>query len=174
MSQRCIEIDSPSVAQTMALGAAIGRLVRAGDVIGLSGELGAGKTQFVRGLAQGMGMDARQVASPTFVLMREYARVEKSGLVLVHIDAYRLGQAEAMATIGWEGEGEELRAGAVVAVEWAEMVEQVLGADVLRVRMRHGGAGRIIEIMGRGMWEGRMGQVNELVAGIDVRSELMR
>ena len=70
MSQ--LTIQTTSVEQTVQLGEAIGKCCKPGDIIALQGELGAGKTQLVRGLAQGMGLNPRQVSSPTFVMVQEY------------------------------------------------------------------------------------------------------
>ena len=79
---------SRSAEHTMALGCLIARAARAGDIIALVGELGSGKTQFVRGMAGGMGIDPGAVASPTFVLIHEYApaATNESGLVLVELE----------------------------------------------------------------------------------------
>src|SRR5437773_6979641 len=90
---------STSISRTLAIGRAIGKLVRAADTIALHGELGAGKTQVVRGIAEGLGISAN-VASPTYVLMQEYPAKER-GLVLVHIDAYRMREASDLESIGW-------------------------------------------------------------------------
>ncbi|MCX5660434.1 MAG: tRNA (adenosine(37)-N6)-threonylcarbamoyltransferase complex ATPase subunit type 1 TsaE [Planctomycetota bacterium] len=146
---------SDSIERTVALGAAVGAAVRAGDVVALVGELGAGKTQFVRGLAQGMGIDPRAVASPTFVLSQEHPPA-RGGLVLVHIDAYRLRGAEDLESIGWDGDGAELRRGAVLAIEWADRLGSLLGRDALIVSLAHEEEGRRrIVVEARGAWRDR-------------------
>lgn len=153
-------ILSTSAKQTMQIGAALAKLLQPGDVVGLTGELGAGKTQFVRGMAQGMHIASTVVSSPTFVLMQEYELDDETAPVLVHIDAYRLAEQNdnlnhgaldkpadlAMATIGWEGAGEEIRQGAVVAIEWANLVRDALPDDTIDVTLTHNGGNRNIEI----------------------------
>lgn len=145
-----VELVSKSVEQTWSLGAAVGRACRPGDVVLLKGELGAGKTQFVRGLAQGMGIDPTLVSSPTFVLMSEYeAQPANGGALLVHIDAYRLRSADELSDTGFTP---ELRAQAVTAIEWAGRVQGLVDADdrVLEVRLSHGDNDRrTIELQGR-------------------------
>ena len=104
---------SHSPANTEALGEMWGREARAGLVIGLSGELGAGKTQLVRGLARGLGISAR-VHSPTFTLVNVYGG---GRLTLFHLDLYRLETREKIAQAGLE---EYLSPDGVTVVEWAE------------------------------------------------------
>lgn len=102
---------SHTEAETEAAGEALAPSLRAGDVILLSGPLGAGKTAFVRGLARGMGCDPEGVSSPTFTIVQEY----NGPLRLQHVDLYRLNAAEVddLAL-------EDLSEGSVMAVEWAE------------------------------------------------------
>lgn len=158
-----ITIDTDSPDQTVRCGAAIGRLCEAGDVIALQGELGAGKTQLVRGLAEGMGLDPGHVSSPTFVMMQEYepARPEQGRPVLVHIDAYRIQSQEDLVSIGWHGFGEEVRDQAVVAVEWAGLIEPSLGDDALWVAIEHAPGGRRLLLSARGLWWGKMKALSE-------------
>lgn len=150
---------SGSPARTLALGRALGRTLCAGDVVALTGVLGAGKTQLVKGLAAGIGVSADEpVVSPTFVLMRQYA----GRLVLHHIDAYRLMGGEDLLALGFD---ELLREpGAVVAVEWADRVSAAIpieacwiglehaGPRQRRVRVRWTAGGRLAELASR--WEG--------------------
>ncbi len=135
MAQRTqLELHSQGAAETQAAGAALALHMRPGQVIALHGELGAGKTTFVQGVALGLGVRSR-VASPTFVLINEYTA---GGVRLVHVDTYRLGAAAAgeAAAIGLE---ELLDAGdAVVAIEWAERVAALLPADHLLVELQYG------------------------------------
>ena len=110
-------------------GKRLAALLRAGDVIGLRGDLGAGKTVLVKGLAEGLGIDPTHVASPTFTLVNEH----RSGrLLLNHVDLYRLERADELIELGLEelvgGEG-------VVAIEWIDRFPQVGGADWLEVRI---------------------------------------
>jgi len=104
---------SHSPAETAALGEQWGRTAENGLVIGLSADLGAGKTQFVKGLARGLGVAAR-VHSPTFALVNIYAG---GRLTLFHLDLYRLDTPEQIAAAGLE---EYLRPAGVTVVEWAE------------------------------------------------------
>ena len=143
-----IEVVTTDPAQTMRLGAAVARLCQTGDTIALSGELGAGKTQFVRGMATGLGLDPAVVSSPTFVLVHEY---EADTLTLVHIDAYRLHEPGEVETLGLD----DLRDGAVIAVEWADRVLDALDDDRLDVDLQHDPAGRAITLTPRGRWLAR-------------------
>lgn len=104
---------SHSPADTEALGEKFGRAARPGWVIALSGELGAGKTQFVRGLARGLGIPAR-VHSPTFTLVAEYGG---GRLQLFHLDLYRLETPEQIRSAGVE---DFLQPDGVAVIEWAE------------------------------------------------------
>jgi tRNA threonylcarbamoyladenosine biosynthesis protein TsaE len=105
--------ETSTEAETSAAGESLGRTLRPGDVVLLYGDLGAGKTAFVRGLARGLGADPDDVSSPTFTLVQEYAG---PSVTLFHVDLYRLEPPE-IDDLGLEdlvsGEG-------VVAIEWAE------------------------------------------------------
>jgi tRNA threonylcarbamoyladenosine biosynthesis protein TsaE len=100
--------------ETLAFGERLGTRVEPGDLILLSGELGAGKTVLVRGIAAGMGIDPELVRSPTFVLHHVYRSGAK---VLHHLDLYRLGPSADIRLLDIE---DMLRAGGVVIVEWGE------------------------------------------------------
>ena len=129
--------DSPDA--TRAAARALASVVGAeGLCVGLIGPLGAGKTLFVQGLAEGLGLDPRQVVSPTFVIACEYAGPD--GRRLAHVDLYRLGdRAELEAT----GFADLLEPGGVVAVEWADRFPEALPAARLEVRLeRPAEAGR--------------------------------
>ncbi len=149
-------VHAADPAATRAVGSIIARHVRDGDVIALDGPLGAGKTELVRGLAEGMGLDPGDVTSPTFVLMHEYEPQDAASPVLAHIDAYRLEGADGLASLGWQGHGEGLRRGAVTAIEWADRVATALGPDRLNVRIEHAPAGRRITLSPGGTWRARM------------------
>jgi tRNA threonylcarbamoyladenosine biosynthesis protein TsaE len=106
-------LETTSEEETSRAGEALGRTLRAGDLVLLYGELGAGKTAFVRGMVQGLGADPELVSSPTFTLVQEYAG---PALTLYHVDLYRLEPAE-IDDLGLE----DLIAGdGVVAIEWAD------------------------------------------------------
>ena len=108
---------SHSVEDTEAVAAALAETLRGGECVALYGDLGAGKTQFVRGLVRGLGASGRAVSSPTFVLLNVY---DAGRLTVYHLDAYRVGGADDFEAIGF---GELLGQGGVVVVEWAGRVE---------------------------------------------------
>ena len=122
------------------MGRELAARLSAGSTVLLIGDLGAGKTAFVRGLAEGLGVAAEDVSSPTFTLMQEY----RSGRVtLVHADLYRLNDAREIEDLGLE----EIGAGGVLAIEWAEkMPHPPPGA--IEVRIAHGdGDVRLVQII---------------------------
>lgn len=106
---------SHSEKETEKIGEEFASRVGKGAVLAMYGELGAGKTAFVRGLSRGMGLTAR-VSSPTFTIVNEYCGERE----LIHFDMYRLSSADELFDIGWE---DYLARGAVCAVEWSENVE---------------------------------------------------
>lgn len=117
--------------ETEALGQRLAERLQAGDVIAYTGDLGAGKTAFTRGLARGLGISER-VTSPTFTIVNEYLG---GRLPLFHFDMYRLGSADELYDIGWE---DYLTRGGVCAVEWSEIVADALEEGVIRVDIRQG------------------------------------
>jgi tRNA threonylcarbamoyladenosine biosynthesis protein TsaE len=127
-----LEIISHSPADTERLGEQLGRAARRGLVIALSGDLGAGKTQFVRGLARGLGI-SRRVHSPTFTLVNEYGG---GRLKLFHLDLYRLETAEQILSAGIE---EYLKPDGVSVIEWAERLAdgrwQMADGKIQKVRL---------------------------------------
>ena len=127
-SQRFIT-NSPE--ETEALGARLAGALEPGAVVAFTGDLGAGKTAFVRGLARGLGIPDR-VTSPTFTIVNEY---EGGRLPLFHFDLYRLGCADELFDIGWE---DYLARGGVCAVEWSERMEELLEPGTIRVDLRRG------------------------------------
>ena len=126
-----MEHYSSSVQETEALGRALAQHLTPGTVVAFTGDLGAGKTAFVRGMAQGLGI-AQRVTSPTFTIVNEY---EGGRLPLFHFDMYRLGSADDLFDIGWE---DFLRRGGVCAVEWSEIVRDALEPGCIRVDLRRG------------------------------------
>ena len=124
-----------TVDDTRAYGAKLTAVLRAGDLVVLTGPLGAGKTALVQGIGVGLGVRG-PVLSPTFVI----ARVHRPGrLPLVHVDAYRMKGPEDFVELGLD---EDIGAGACVAVEWAEIVEAALPPDRLVVRLDHASEAR--------------------------------
>ena len=126
------EILTGSEEETEAAGERLGATLSAGDVVLLYGDLGAGKTAFVRGLARGVGADAGDVSSPTFTIVQEYA----GRLTLYHVDLYRLEEKE-VDDLGLE---ELVLGDGVVAIEWAERWRERPN-DVIEVRIEEAGEG---------------------------------
>jgi tRNA threonylcarbamoyladenosine biosynthesis protein TsaE len=122
--------SSDSVERTEAIAAELAAMLTGGECLALHGDLGAGKTQFVRGLVRGLGGSPRSVSSPTFVLLNVYPR---GRLKVFHLDAYRVGGADDFEAIGF---GELLEQGGVVVVEWAERVRELLPARCISVHIR--------------------------------------
>lgn len=120
-----------SPAETEALGQRLAETLQPGDVIAYTGDLGAGKTAFTRGLARGLGITER-ITSPTFTIVNEYLG---GRLPLFHFDMYRLGSSEELYEIGWE---DYLARGGVCAVEWSEIVADALEEPCIRVDIRQG------------------------------------
>ena len=119
-------IRSTSEAETEAAGAELAKTLPDGAVVALYGDLGAGKTAFVRGMARGLGIDAR-VSSPTFTIVNEYLGARE----LYHFDMYRLASSEELFGIGWE---DYLSRGGVCAVEWSANVPDAFEGDEVTVR----------------------------------------
>lgn len=120
-----MQITTHSANETQALGQKLARRLAPGDVIAYFGDLGAGKTAFTRGLAQGLGI-TDPVTSPTYTIVNEYL----SGRIpLFHFDMYRLSSSDELFDIGWE---DYLSRGGVCAVEWSENVADAL-RDAIRV-----------------------------------------
>lgn len=122
---RLYRCTATSEQQTAELGRALGALLRPGDVVGLDGPLGAGKTTLTRAIAAGMGLDPRQVSSPTFAIVNEYEGEGAGGLA--HLDAYRLGSADELDSIDWERLIDPA-SGLALVIEWAERIEEALPA----------------------------------------------
>lgn len=117
-----------SEAETETLGAQIAGKLPDGSVVAFYGELGSGKTAFVRGMARGMGIDTL-VNSPTFTIVNEYVGAR----TLFHFDMYRLGSAEELYDIGWE---DYLARNGICAVEWSENVADAFEGDEVTVTFR--------------------------------------
>ncbi|MEW9264247.1 tRNA (adenosine(37)-N6)-threonylcarbamoyltransferase complex ATPase subunit type 1 TsaE [Kineococcus endophyticus] len=116
--------------ETTAFGERVGRQLRAGDLVLLSGDLGAGKTTFTRGLAAALGVRG-PVTSPTFVIAREHPSLV-GGPVLVHVDAYRLGSLAEVDDLDLDTAAEE----AVTVVEWGRGLVEEIAGDRLEVDLR--------------------------------------
>lgn len=118
---------SRSPEETEALGLKLARRLQPGDVLALTGEIGSGKTTFVRGLARGLEVPEGSVSSPSFVLVREY----RGRMPLYHADLFRLESLPEAATVGLE---EYFESAGVTVIEWADRVPGVLPPEFLEVR----------------------------------------
>ncbi|WP_291257538.1 tRNA (adenosine(37)-N6)-threonylcarbamoyltransferase complex ATPase subunit type 1 TsaE [Flavonifractor sp.] len=138
-----MELLSHSPEETEDIGARLAEQLEPGAVVAFTGDLGAGKTAFTRGLARGLGIPDR-ITSPTFTIVNEY---EGGRLPLFHFDMYRLGSADELFDIGWE---DYLCRGGVCAVEWSENIADALEEDAVRVDIRRGASDqeRVITIAG--------------------------
>lgn len=130
------EITSGSEADTAAIGRELAARLQAGDVVLLYGDLGAGKTAFTKGLAEGLGVAREEVSSPTFTLMQEY---RGGRLPLFHVDLYRLNDPREVEDLGLD----EIAADGVLAIEWAEKLPARLRRPgAIEVRLEHGDGDR--------------------------------
>ncbi len=138
-----MEFVTQSREETEALGARLAEALAEGRVVAFTGDLGAGKTAFVSGMARALGVEER-VTSPTFTVVNEY---EGGRLPLFHFDMYRLDSADELFHIGWE---DYLARGGICAVEWSENVEEAIESDAVRVSIVRGDGDddRIITIEG--------------------------
>ena len=135
------EFITNSELETEQLGERLAKAVSGGAVIAMYGDLGAGKTAFVRGMARGMGLTCR-VSSPTFTIVNEYLGERE----IIHFDMYRLSGAEELFDIGWE---DYISRGAVCVVEWSENVQDAFFGDEIKVTIdKLSDTGRRISIEG--------------------------
>lgn len=131
--------ETASATDTIALGRQLASSLHPGHVLALEGEVGAGKTHLVKGIAAGLGVDPQTVTSPTFGLIQLY----EGTVPLVHIDLYRLERASDLDGIGFD---EALDEGAVCLVEWPELANDRLPEETVRLRLTHlGGDQRRVE-----------------------------
>lgn len=133
MNSEWLEVASGSPERTEAVAGTLAGLVAGGDLVTVEGELGAGKTCFARGLAAGLGIDPAEVSSPSFVLLQHYGPAAPRGLLLAHLDAYRVEGPAQLAGVGLE----EILGdpGVVMLVEWASRVEAALPGRRIEVRI---------------------------------------
>lgn len=118
-------------AETSAVGRELASALASGAVVLLFGDLGAGKTAFVRGMAEGLGVSSDEVSSPTFTLVQEY---RGGRLTLFHVDLYRLNDPREIDDLGLE----EISEDGVLVIEWAEKLPRP-SPDAIQVRIAHGG-----------------------------------
>ncbi|HEX2259399.1 MAG TPA: tRNA (adenosine(37)-N6)-threonylcarbamoyltransferase complex ATPase subunit type 1 TsaE [Actinomycetota bacterium] len=152
-------METRSSEETKRLAVSLAPILVPGDMIVLSGDLGAGKTTFVQGLAVGLGI-AERVTSPTFVLMKEYLG---GRYPLMHLDIYRLNTIQDVIDLGYD---EFLDPSYVVAMEWGDMVEPLLPKEHLNVELKLiGGSSRTVSLTPRGVnWMNRMPTVRLLAS----------
>ena len=123
--------------QTMALGEKLAHYFQGGEIIGLIGELGAGKTVLIKGMAKQLNIN-KTITSPTFVLMKVYSINNKQSIIenLVHVDAYRLNSGQDLIEIGledWLG-----KSNTITAIEWADRVKDILPKSKIIVKIKFG------------------------------------
>jgi len=140
-----VVILSKSTSETIRIGKSIGNLLLPGDVVALVGELGTGKTQFIKGLAIGLGVGKPlYVSSPSFTLINEY----EGRVPFYHIDLYRLENEKKAEELGLE---EYFHGGGITAIEWADKIPSLLPKETLWINMHSiRGHARSIEIIGKG------------------------
>lgn len=124
-----ITVQTSSEAETKELGRTLGNYLRQGDILALTGDLGAGKTHFTMGVAESLQI-TDYITSPTFTIVNEY---RNGRLPLFHFDAYRLGDPEELMEIGFE---EYMAAGGVILIEWADIVAEILPAATLWIQIQ--------------------------------------
>ena len=136
-----IEFLSNNTDETLKLGKKIAAQLKPGDIVCLFGDLGSGKTTFVKGIAQGLGIKPDAVNSPTFVLLNIYEGKRS----LYHFDLYRLGNVKEILAIGYE---EYFYGDGITVVEWAERLKFLMPKKYVRVELTHRGENnRLIKIL---------------------------
>jgi tRNA threonylcarbamoyladenosine biosynthesis protein TsaE len=150
-----IELVTRSAGETRDLGAAVAEVLRAGDVVSLTGDLGAGKTHLVQGAAGALGVEA-PVSSPTFVLVREY----RGALPVYHVDVYRLERIQDVLDLGFE---DLLDPSGILFVEWGSAIDALLPDTHLEIALSIvDDDTRRVEIRGRGPgWVDRWPSLDE-------------
>jgi len=140
-----VVIQSKSASETVRLGKSIGSRLLPGDVVALVGELGTGKTQFIKGLAAGAGIgNPTYISSPSFTLINEYP----GKITFYHIDLYRLSKEKEAEELGLE---DYFRGKGITAIEWADKVPSLLPKELLLIRIAYTGRNtRSLEISGKG------------------------
>ncbi|MFC1658200.1 tRNA (adenosine(37)-N6)-threonylcarbamoyltransferase complex ATPase subunit type 1 TsaE [Candidatus Omnitrophota bacterium] len=148
--KRMVKIVSPSEKATIRLGRKLAGLLSPGSIVCLFGQLGAGKTILVKGMAEGLGVDRNEVISPSFVLIREYLPGPNlsAGKPLFHLDLFRLKSPRDIFSLGYE---EYVYDKGICAIEWAERLGNLLPAEFLKVQLEVKGATeRVIRLTAQG------------------------
>jgi tRNA threonylcarbamoyladenosine biosynthesis protein TsaE len=145
VSHTKVVLQTRNTLGTIQIGKSIGSLLLPGDVVALVGELGTGKTQFIKGLAVGVGIGKpTYISSPSFTLINEY----KGKIPFYHIDLFRLRAEKEAEDLGLE---EYFQSGGITAVEWADRIPSLLPREMLWIQISYTGKNtRSIEILGRG------------------------
>jgi tRNA threonylcarbamoyladenosine biosynthesis protein TsaE len=140
-----VVFETKSASETIQIGKNIGSLLRPDDVVALVGELGAGKTQFIKGLAEGAGVGKpTYISSPSFTLINEYL----GRVPFYHIDLFRLEQEKEAEELGLE---DYFQAGGITAIEWADKIPSLLPEEILWIEIHYTGENtRSLEISGKG------------------------
>ena len=141
-------VTTQSEEETAAVGRELASSLLPGDVVLLSGDLGAGKTAFVRGLAEGLGVSRDEVSSPTFTLIQEY---RGGRLPLFHVDLYRIEDPGDLEELGLD----DARADSALLIEWPERMGAALWPDELCLHIERDGAARRLTWQAPAAWEGR-------------------
>jgi tRNA threonylcarbamoyladenosine biosynthesis protein TsaE len=152
-------LSVPTAKDMKALGEALGSMLGSGDVVALTGDLGAGKTTLVQGAAVGLGVESGQVASPTFTLVREYRGREP----VFHVDVYRLERVQDVIDLGFE---ELLDPDGVTFVEWGDAIEGLMPDSYLQIELltRDEDERRTAVVVGKGpMWANRWERLEALL-----------
>jgi tRNA threonylcarbamoyladenosine biosynthesis protein TsaE len=145
MSAGPLNLETRAPEETRDVGGALAELLAPGDVVSLTGDLGAGKTCFVQGAARALGV-REPVASPTFVLVREY----RGDVPVYHVDVYRLDRLQEVLDLGFE---DLLDPSGVMFIEWGDAIEALLPESFLEVRLRASDEDRRrVRLTGRGSW----------------------
>ena len=157
-----IVFHTKSVSETIQIGKNIGSLLRPDDIVALVGELGAGKTQFIKGLAEGVGVEKpTYISSPSFTLINEYL----GRVPFYHIDLFRLEQEKEAEELGLE---DYFQAGGITAIEWADKIPSLLPEEILLIHFAYTGTNtRTLKITGKGKrFEALVNQVRCLELGV--------
>ena len=160
VEEKITVIKSYSEDETVSWGKILGGLLKAGDIVGLIGDLGAGKTYFVKGVADGLGIPEDQyVASPTFTLINEY----RGSVTLYHFDLYRIQHEKEIVGLGYE---EYLFGNGLVIIEWAEKMLRYLPEERLLIEIE-----RVNDKTRNFIFTGRGGWYSEIVEHIEERQK---
>jgi tRNA threonylcarbamoyladenosine biosynthesis protein TsaE len=138
-------LQTQTTSETVRIGKSIGSLLRPGDVVALVGELGTGKTQFIKGLAEGLGVGKpTYISSPSFTLINEYP----GRVPFYHIDLFRLESEKEAEELGLE---EYFQGEGITAIEWADRIPSLLPDENLWIHIHYTGKNtRSLEIIGKG------------------------